>query len=556
MVFGQLTNWYDEDVKSNGSFTISTKKAHAELLSSRTPQEVIVAIIDSGVDAEHEDLKDIMWVNEDEIPDNGIDDDKNGYIDDIHGWNFLGNPNGENVAHDNLEMTRLYANYRKIFGDRNTVVGLKGEDVARYQQYIEWKQRIEKERKNAKNQLEEYTQTESYLLEVMDSLSNYLQRDTIYEDDINLLRMSGDHLLSVGANVLENVKKEYGELPTLPELKDDIIFQFTQVKADADNKYNYHYNPDYDSRSIVGDDYSNLGEKYYGNNDVEGPDAMHGTHVAGIVAAKRNNEIGIDGIANNVKIMAIRAVPGGDERDKDVANAILYAVNNGAKVINMSFGKGYSPEKEMVDKAVRYAEKNDVLMVHGAGNSKANNDTKSSFPNDNYKKGFGFLFFKKKKASNWLAVGAIGNDKGEHVVASFSNYGKIEVDIFAPGLFMLSTIPDDNYRILQGTSMSAPVVSGIAGVLRGYFPDLSAKEIKSAIMNSALTSNNEVVVPGDNGRKLPFSELSVSGGAVNLYAAFLKAAAMSKYGNKGKKNNTRSKKSGNSKGKEINITAR
>jgi subtilisin family serine protease len=264
-------------------------------------------------------------------------------------------------------------------------------------------------------------------------------------------------------------------------------------------------------------------EKYYGNNDVDGPDALHGTHVAGIVAASRNNGIGMDGVANNVQIMSVRTVPNGDERDKDVANAIRYAVDNGAKIINMSFGKGYSWDKEVVDKAVKYAEKNDVLLVHAAGNSSQNNDLTDNFPNDGYdRKGF-FKFLKKKKADNWLEIGALSYNTNDELAAPFSNYGVDEVDLFAPGMAIYATVPDDQYRNLQGTSMAAPVVAGVAALLRSYFPTLSAEDVIDILMTTTTQIDQEVYIPGDKENKVPFSTLSKSGGTVNAYKAFLKA---------------------------------
>ena len=553
--YSQFTNWYDEDAGLNGPFSISSNKAHTELMRNKKAKEVVVAIIDSGVDAEHEDLKNVMWVNEDEIPGNGIDDDKNGYVDDVHGWNFIGNINGDNVAQDTYEMTRLFGELQKKFKNITSAVQVDKEDLDDYQQYLEWEKTINKERNSAKKQLDEFEKTERYLLDIVDALDDYIVTDTITQETIADLEMSGDPQLMVAGNILNSVKDQYGEIPTLSQLRDDIVFQFSQVKAEAHSKYNFHYNPEFDSRKIVGDNFDDVDERGYGNNDVEGPDAFHGTHVAGIVGAERNNDIGMNGIADNVKIMSVRAVPDGDERDKDVANAIIYAVDNGAKVINMSFGKGYSPRKEAVDKAVRYAEKNDVLLVHASGNSSANNDSEPNFPNDTYRKGIGFLFFKKKQPKNWIEVGALNNSDDESMVASFSNYGKKEVDVFAPGMYMFAPVPDDNYQILQGTSMAAPVVSGIAAVIRGYFPELKAKEVKEVIMNSTITTDQEVIVPGTDD-KIPFSELSVSGGAVNLYSAFKYAnAKVNGISPKGSKTRSGSKDNKTSGKKKTNITA-
>ena len=530
LLASQMTNWYDKEAKQGTFFSMSTDKVYSELIPNRAPNEVIVAILDSGVDAEHEDLKANMWINSDEIPNNGIDDDKNGYIDDIHGWNFLGNPNGENVHKDNLEMTRLYAVYHEMFKDIESVVDVPKDQLDKYDDYVNWKNQIKRQRDTHLGELEELRKSKAYLLDVMDAVEMELGRDSIFEADLDNFSLSANPLLSVGSRVLQSIKDEYKVIPTVSELRHDIKLQYDYMMDDHDLRGNYYYNPDLDTREIVGDNYSDLNERYYGNNDVEGPDAFHGTHVAGIVAAVRNNDIGINGISANAKIMSVRIVPDGDERDKDVANGIRYAVDNGAKVINMSFGKGQSPYKEHVDKAVRYAEKNDVLMIHAAGNDSNNNDVVDNFPMDTYSKGMGFLFFKKKTPNNWLEIGAVGSDEGLNSVASFSNYGKTEVDVFAPGLNMLSTVQGDNYMILQGTSMAAPAVAGLAAVLRGYFPDLKAKQLKKIIMDSAIKSDREVIVPGSNGKKKKFSDLSVSGGAVNLYTAYIMANEMSKYG--------------------------
>ncbi|HRO72206.1 MAG TPA: S8 family serine peptidase, partial [Saprospiraceae bacterium] len=291
------------------------------------------------------------------------------------------------------------------------------------------------------------------------------------------------------------------------------------------------YNPDFDPRkTIVMDDYNNPRERNYGNNDVTGPDPLHGTHVAGIVGAVRNNNIGMDGVATNVKLMSVRTVPDGDERDKDVANAIRYAVDNGASVINMSFGKGFGTHKDVVDEAVKYAASKDVLLVHAAGNSAQNNDVVASFPNAPYDKKTGFLFFKKNRmAKNWIEVGALNYKDGEDAAAPFSNYGQTRVDLFAPGMKIYSTMPDNEYAELQGTSMAAPVVAGVAAVIRSVYPKLTAEQVKEAIMKSVTPLNHNVKVPGTKEIQ-PFSKLSVSGGVVNLYNALVYASTM-----KGKK---------------------
>jgi subtilisin family serine protease len=265
----------------------------------------------------------------------------------------------------------------------------------------------------------------------------------------------------------------------------------------------------------------------YGNNDVEGPDALHGTHVGGIIGAVRDNDLGMDGVAPNVKLMSVRAVPDGDERDKDVANAIRYAVDNGASIINMSFGKGFGTHKQLVDDAVKYAESKDVLLIHAAGNSGQNNDTTPNFPNATFEKKSGFLFFKKKrKAKNWIEVGALNYKDGEDAPAPFSNYGEKEVDVFAPGMKIYSTLPNNEYAPLQGTSMAAPVVAGVAATIRAVYPRLTAVQVKEAIMMSVTPLKQEVKLPGSKSDKVNFSKLSVTGGTVNLEKALQYASKL------------------------------
>ncbi|MBT8219217.1 MAG: S8 family serine peptidase, partial [Bacteroidia bacterium] len=277
------------------------------------------------------------------------------------------------------------------------------------------------------------------------------------------------------------------------------------------------YNPDYDSRKIVGDNYNDSRERYYGNNNVEGPDAFHGTFVAGIIAADHQNGIGARGVArSNVSIMAVRAVPDGDERDKDVANAIKYAVDNGASVINMSFGKSYSWDKQVVDEAVKYAIKKDVLIVHASGNDNKDNDSTDNFPNDEFEKRG---LFGKKNAKNFLEVGALNYETDDNMIASFSNYGDNEVDVFAPGVAIYSTSEHNSYKSSQGTSFAAPVVAGLAAIIRSHYPSLSAQQVKDILIDSSIPKSIKVRIPGQSEEKAYLKDISVSGGIINAYTA-------------------------------------
>ena len=529
-------NWFNLDAADADVQGVSTEKLYNTLIKGRKGETVIVAVIDSGVDAEHEDLKDVMWVNPGEIPGNGIDDDKNGYIDDVNGWNFIGGKNG-NIDKDNLEITRLYRKYHKKYKDVN-VGSLSAKEKVIYADYKRMEKTVEEKRKSASEQLAQMESTKLIIMESLDMVAKELGDTPLTLANIDSIQPGGNRSLIVGKNIVADALSKGQNLTSIDDIKADFEGQLKGAIDYYDTQANFQYNPDFDPRSIVGDNYADPKQRVYGNNDVEGPDAFHGTHVAGIIAAARNNEVGMNGVAENVRIMSVRAVPDGDERDKDVANAIRYAVDNGASIINMSFGKGESWNKKIVDDAVRYAAKKDVLLVHAAGNSSENTDVARNYPNDNYAKK---KLFGKRQAENWLEIGALSWKKGEDAPATFSNYGKKNVDLFAPGVAIYSTTPDNNYGDAQGTSMASPVVAGVAAIIRSYFPTLSARQVKDILMESVVPLTQKVKVPGDPNTLVPFSQLSVSGGVVNAYKAAEKAAKT-----KGKKKRKKKSRSGGS----------
>ncbi len=499
------TDWPHLDLQEDGYPGMSTYKAYRELLAGKASQTVIVAIIDSGVDAEHEDLADVMWVNEDEIPGNGIDDDNNGYIDDIHGWNFIGGADGESVNGENLEIIRLYRQYKERFEGAD-VSKLSKSARQEYEQYKEFEEIIE----NKRNDLQPNVMLYSRTLEMMDALI-----EAIGKEPENIKAADVEKYTEAEGNVGKAAQFMSGIMAK----GEEFASVYEQVEGAAhyfDDSYNYNWNPDFDAREIVGDNPADLDDRNYGNNDVEGPDAFHGTHVAGIVGAIRGNDVGMDGVASNVRIMSVRAVPNGDERDKDVANAIRYAVDNGATVINMSFGKGYSPYKDAVDAAVLYAISKDVILVHAAGNDGKENQFDNNYPNDKFERRG---LFRPKYAESWIEVGAMTPHNDETLTASFSNWSADKVDVFAPGTEIYATVPDDEYASIQGTSMAAPMVAGLAATLRSYFPDLTAGQIKQIIMDSSVKVDHLVRVPGSDGDQAQLSELSVSGGVANTYRA-------------------------------------
>jgi cell wall-associated protease len=498
-------DWFLKDPETDKLQGVSADRTYETLLKDHPSKTIIVAIIDSGIDIDHEDLKSVIWTNEDEIPGNGIDDDKNGYVDDIHGWNFIGGKDGTNVNEDTYELTREYIRLKEKFKDvQNGKVPKKQREE--YEKFQKIEDKYNKLKEKNEGMYGQFANMYLNFQKSVDTLKSVLKTDTLTMEQLTAYSPN-DQVLMFAKGFIVSKMRNFEEGSSIEE----VLGQFKEAYDYFRVIVEYGYNEDFDSRKIVGDHYNDLYEKGYGNNDVTGPDALHGTHVAGIVAGDRKNDIGIRGIADNVKIMSVRAVPNGDERDKDVANAILYAVDNGASVINMSFGKSFSPQKEAVDKAVKYAEKKGVLLVHASGNDGEDIDKEENFPTRKYLDG--------KEAKNWIEIGASSWGTDANFVASFSNYGKKGVDVFAPGVEIYSTVPHNKYEIEQGTSMAAPMVTGVAAMLMSYFPELSAVEVKDIIRRSTRKFDGlEVQKPGGKG-KVELSDLSNTGGLVNAYEA-------------------------------------
>lgn len=503
-------DWFLRDPEMDSLQGVSAERAYETLLKNKPSRTVIVAVIDSGVDIDHEDLKSVIWINEKEIPGNGIDDDKNGYVDDVHGWNFIGGANG-NVDADTYELTREYIRLKAIYGNADESK-LNKKQKTEFESFKKIEDKYTKLKAKNEQQYRLYSSLYNNVAHSIDTMKSLLGVDTISPEALKSFETTEPGLLFAKGfllNMYRNMGEDESLEAYLEELKEGTDYYGVIVK--------YGYNESFDSRKIVGDDVNNPTEKYYGNNDVTGPDATHGTHVAGIIAADRKNNLGIKGIANNVKIMPVRAVPNGDERDKDIANAIYYAVDNGANIINMSFGKSFSPEKEIVDKAVRYAEKKGVLLIHAAGNDSEDIDIEKNYPTRIYADG--------KEAKNWMEVGASAWGADDEFVGNFSNYGKKSVSLFAPGVDIYSTVPGNKYKDESGTSMASPTTAGVAAILMSYFPELSAEQVKSILMNSARKFDNLKVQKPDGGR-VNFNQLSISGGLVNAYEAVKMAQEM------------------------------
>ena len=486
-------------------------------------EEIIVAVIDSGVDVNHEDLQGKIWINSKEVSNDGIDNDGNGYTDDVFGWNFIGGKDGMAKI---VEDASVGNGKRLIKGKPEAQVDADTLEVTR--ELV----RMKKLKASVESLGEELTpaQAEYYAMlkkEVDDNVANatqvvasYTARKELYKKSEAILKAAGVSVISI-----ESVQAVNSTDAAVVQAKADMLKLLTNGLTEArinrvldayTSQVEFNYNESFNPRTIVGDDYSNQTEKGYGNNDVIGPDSSHGTHVSGSIAANRDNNIGIKGVATNVKIMAVRVVPNGDERDKDVANGIRYAVDNGARIINMSFGKAFSPYKKVVDDAVRYAQSKGVLLVHAAGNSNQNNDTAPNFPNRKD-------LANKTEFTNWLEIGASGFEKGLNLPAEFSNYGKKSVDLFAPGVDILSTTPDNKYDTYSGTSMASPSTAGALALALSYNPSLNAEELRALILDTSRRYPKlQVNLPGTETPVL-FSSLSLTGTIVDVYEA-VKAA--------------------------------
>ncbi len=511
-------NWYQLESYKDGYNGIALDKA-LDQLKGKKSKTVIVAVLDSGVDAEHEDLSANMWTNPKEKPGNGIDDDGNGYIDDVHGWNFIGGKNG-NIGADSYEVTRLYSKMRYKYEHADPSKLTKAQKKE-YDTFLECKEQVESRRETARANLEAIKFSEKFVKDGIEMLISKLGDSELSIENIDKIDEGDSKSLSAGISIAKNILSGNNQFNSKEEFKKMVYSEFEEAKQQYSTELNFSFNPDLKEREkIVGDNSNDVLEKNYGNNDVGGPDAKHGSHVAGLIAAIRNNGLGLDGIATNVRIMSVRCVPDGDERDKDVANAIRYAVDNGASIINMSFGKGFSPDKKVVDEAVQYAASKDVLLVHAAGNSGADNDHSNNFPSKYYQKK---KLFRCNHAKNWIEVGASTPFESPNMIASFSNYGKKNVDLFAPGVMIYSTVPNNEYEFLQGTSFSSPITAGVAALIRSYYPTLSAVQVKNILMNSTTTIDELQLVPNKN-VKQKLSQISKTGGLLNCSKAISLAA--------------------------------
>jgi cell wall-associated protease len=524
-----LQTWFQKDFQQDTIPGISLDKWHKPKKSKN--KSIIVAVIDTQIDLKHEDLQSQIWTNLKEIPDNGIDDDHNGYIDDVNGWSFTGNKSGGYVVWGNFEYVRIVREWDPLFKDKKEAQ-INAQDISNYKEY----QRAQKTLKEQITYYNRYQLSIKHSIKVYplikDTLKHffpkedytYQQLDSMYKkyklNDKTYRQRREDNDMDLGALIDYRMINLESNEKTLEDIK--------ETKIQMDSIVNKNLNLNFNERISIGDNPQKL-EKGYGNNLVCNNKVGHRniqdhcTKVSGIIAANRNNNIGIKGIADNVKIMPLCISFSGDEHDKDIAMAVRYAVDNGAKIINMSFGKEFSLRKEWVFEAFKYAEEHNVLLVHCAGNNGFNVDENPYYPSDNTFDG------SKEICNNFINIGSISSRLDSTFVSRFSNYGKQNVDLFAPGEEIYTTDAGNAYKSDSGTSLAGPMVSGTVALIWSYYPNLTATEVKQIIMDSGTAYDLEVNVPGTKDKKVPFSELSKSGKVLNVYNAMQMAEKVSKH---------------------------
>jgi len=527
-----LKTWYHKDFSTTNVYGVNTDNAYKFLESKGLkPRTIVVGVLDSGVEVDHPGLINNMWKNPNEIPNNGIDDDKNGYVDDIYGWNFIGGKTAD-VDADNLEVTRMVKKYQPIFEGTDSAKN-RANQAKMPEEYAIY-QKSKKLYDEKGSEAKQYYHYFSGFNNAIPSIVKTLNGKTLTKANLAAIKPASQED-SRNLQILNSLVQDAGNVGKTPKEVEELLRKEIEgALKHYESQATKHYNLDFDPRAeIVGDNYDNYNEKHYGNNHYEGPDASHGTHVSGIIAGLPHGDEAQYGVAHKVaKIMTVRAVPDGDERDKDVANAIRYAVDNGAKILNMSFGKAVSPGKKHVWDAMKYAEKKGVLLVKAAGNENQNIGENEYFPTNFMKQSD-----EKPFVSNMIVVGASTNNS-QNLRARFSNYNGKMVDVFAPGQEIYSTVPDAKYEYLQGTSMASPVVAGAAAVLWAYMPSLTPQQIKEALVKTV----NKSTVNANVDSSANFDQISVAGGVIDLYKA-AQYAYDNFYNKKGVKANRKAAKS-------------
>lgn len=503
-------DWFLRDVEQDSMFGTGVHRIYKELLPGKKPASLIVAVIDSGFDTTAQMLRPVLWRNLGEIVGNGKDDDHNGYTDDIHGWNFMGTRDGDSQSRGVPEELRTYSWLLKTYKGDMRKMPQEERDlfVSLYRTYGIRKVEYERESIEAQEKLKEIKRIKKQAWFKKAYKEHMVRKATepvlTNEEKIEMLK-AGKPLPRVELDTVEKIlTQERILLRTIESDKELFTIAF-------------------DIRKVIGDDPYDMNDRKYGHPYFPiASCSKHGTHVASTIGGVQEPNSGVYGIAQGVQIMLLQVVPpGGDEEDKDIALAIRYAVDNGAKVINMSFGKytALSSTQKWIEEAMDYAAAHDVLIVRAAGNNSKNIDQVNVYPGRPSK---------PETQACYICVGAHGSnlravDKNNKLVI-FSNYGKKSVDLFAPGHNIYSQVPG-GYAQQSGTSMASPVCAGVAALIRMYYPSLTAAQVKDILMKTVTPCNQTckfVRIP------LKFSDMSISGGMLNGYEAMKLAEEMAK----------------------------
>jgi subtilisin family serine protease len=514
--------WHWKDLEKDGVHGVSLFKAQQLIKDLKLkPSPVIIAVLDGGIDTAHIQIKPLLWNNPKEIPGNALDDDKNGYIDDVHGWNFLGNAAGENINKASDEKSRIYHRYKNEFKQDN--LDSASWDAKKKQDFYRWQQAAAEMvfTDEAAANLSFIKMARNAVVKMGAILIREMEDSNFSTEKLETYQPIGKITADTKISYLRTmqalgIERSNGHQSILEDL-DEYISGKEKSAVSIDTP------PEDLRKKITHDQYENFNDQFYGNNNITGPNAKHGTHVAGLAAGIIDTLFNKSNFSNPIQIMGLRVVPDGDEYDKDVALGIRYAVNNGAKIINMSFGKSFSPEQPWVDSAIRYAASKDVLIIHSAGNESYDLNVKSVYPSP-----FSNVF--KDKAINMITVGASSDPLiAESLLTDFSNYGNKIVDLLSPGKKIYSSLPNQQYGFLDGTSMSAPILSHIAALVRAYFPKLSAADVKAILLQSCWKPNDQsTLFPISLDQSKRLNDISAEGGIINAALTIQNAALFQK----------------------------
>ncbi|MDC1161922.1 S8 family serine peptidase [Tenacibaculum sp.] len=502
-----IKNWQLKDIFLDKTPGISMQRAYDSIMKFKKGETVIVAVLDSEIDIKNKSLEKFIWRNSKEIPGNNIDDDDNGYIDDVNGWNFLGNKNGTNTNFTSYSYTRVVKKYDSIFKGKN-IEEIEKKDSLSFLSYTKAKKTYEDQLAYANEDINYINMVSKGKTEAEEKIAEYLKQEEYSIESLDSLKVK--YPLDTGLHKMINRKSNF--------IRYGYSHNYIKVyKLKALERLDKLLNIEFNERRVVGDNPEDISDKDYGNNLVNGNVNLftHGTEVSSAIIGLKSN---------NIKIMPVVISPFGDENDKDIALAIRYAVDNGARVINMSFGKSFSIHREWVSQAFKYAEKNNVILITAAGNSSENlNLVGTKYPNDMLEDG-------TELSDNFLSVGAVSNSLNEGLLSYFSDYGDNYVDVFAPGDDIFTGLPNNKYNFNGGTSLSSAITSGVAALIYSYYPTLNASQVKHVIMDSGLEYNLKVKTPTENDKNnmTLFNQLSKSGKVVNVYNALIMADSISK----------------------------